>query len=194
VNFFQTYAKELFSLLVPIVAWGLKRAFQAKAKLVLATPHRFTFLVQEPWRDETGKVKSPTQTVNTTSFLLKNTGSVSAKNVELVFNWKPLCLNYWPPRHTTEHIEPDNRYVLIFDSLAPNEVIGCELLSINYDNPDLVTARCEQCVSQTIEMYPQAVAKLWQIRTIQLLSFAGLGTVVYLILFLLQFLILKTPH
>ena len=191
--FLQTYAKELFSLFVPLFTWGINRFFKAKAKLVLGNPHRFTYLVQQPLINPQGEVISPTQKVETTSFHLKNDGAETAKGVELVFNWKPACLNIWPSRHMTEHIESDNRYVLMFDNLAPDEVIGCELLAVNSGLPELIIARCEQCVAQPINMYPQPIAKPWMSRVIIFLGLLGLGTVVYFVLLLLQFLILKTP-
>ena len=110
-----------------------------------------------------------------------------------MFNWKPLCLNVWPSRHFEEHTEADNRYIIIFDSLAPNEYVGCELMSINFELPILVTVRSDQCVAQSINMYPQPVASNLQRRIRAGLQLAGLALIVYLIILLLQFLVLKTP-
>jgi hypothetical protein len=194
MSFFQTYAKELVSLAVPFVTWALARFFRAKAKLILANPHSFTFLVQEPLLDQNGNVITPTQTVRTSSYLLKNTGSETAKNVELVFNWKPRCINIWPTRHITEHIEPDNRYVVMFDSLAPYEFVGFELLTINAEVPALITARSEQCVAKSVEMYPQPIVKPWLSRLLVFLLLVGAGTVIYVALLSLQFLLLGTPY
>jgi hypothetical protein len=194
MSFLQTYAKELVSLTVPFVAWALARFFRAKAKLVLASPHSFTFLVQEPLRDPDGNVVRPTQSVRTVSYLLKNTGSEPAKNVELVFNWKPLCINIWPSRHITEHTEVDNRYVVVFDSLAPGEFVGFELLTVNADAPALITARSEQCVAKSVEMYPQQVIKPWLGRLLGLLVLVGAGAAIYIALLALQFLLLGTPY
>jgi len=193
MTFIQTYAKELVALLVPLITWVLNRKFRAKAKLRIANPHGFTFLVQQPLLDAQANQVSPTQTVHTSSYILINEGTVPARNIELVFNWRPPCLNIWPPRHTTEHIETDGRYVLMFESLAPNEFVDFELLSINLNLPQVVTARSDQCVAQNIFMYPQPVAKPWQRRLFVALAFAGLALVIYLLLLLLQYLVLKTP-
>jgi hypothetical protein len=194
VDFLRIYAKELVSLLVPFIAWGLARFFRTRAKLVLANPHTFTFLVQEPLRDAQGNEISPTQTVRTVSYLVKNTGSEPAKNVELVLNWKPLCINIWPSRHITEHIEPDRRYVVILDSLAPNEFVGLELLSVNAEVPELVTVRSEECIAKRVEMYPQPLVKPWLARTAAIMMLAGTGVVIYLTLLVLQFLLIGTPY
>lgn len=194
MSFLQTYAKEIVSLVVPFVAWALGRFFKTKAKLILANPHSFTFLVQEPLRDPEGKILQPTQTVNTVSYLLKNTGSEPAKHIELVFNWKPLCINIWPSRHITEHVETDNRYVVMFDSLAPNEFVGFELLNVNSESPALLTARSEQCVAKPVDMYPQQVVKPWVARAAGALMLAGVGAAIYLALLVLQFLLVGTPY
>jgi hypothetical protein len=193
MTFFETYGKEIVSLLVPILTWMLNSVFKAKAKLQVALPHQFTFLVQQPLIDAEGKQVSPTQTVKTSSFIIRNAGREPASKVELVFNWKPMCLNLWPVRHYEDHVEPDNRYVLIFDSLAPNEVLGVEVLSVNYDLPNLVTVRSAECIAQNINMYPQPVVSQ-SVRVIATVLMAlGLATAVYLAIILVQFLVLKTP-
>lgn len=190
---FQTYGKELVALCIPLITWMLNTFFRAKAKLLLASPHTFTFLVQQPRVDQNGNQISPTQTVHTRSLMLWNSGREVATKVEWVFNWKPLCINVWPPRHFEEHTESDNRYVMIFDSVAPNEHLGCEIFSINSDLPNLLTVRSDQCVAQTINMFPQPVMPNWQRRISILLTLAGLALVVYALLAGLQILVLKTP-
>ena len=193
MTFFETYGKEIVSLLVPILTWMLNGVFKAKAKLQVALPHQFTFLVQQPLINAEGNQVSPTQTVRTNSFIIRNAGREPASKVELVFNWKPMCLNLWPVRHYEEHVEPDNRYVLIFDSLAPNEVLGVEVLSVNYDLPNLVTVRSAECIAQNINMYPQPVISQ-SVRVIAtVLRALGLAAAVYLAIVLVQFLVLKTP-
>lgn len=189
----QTYAKEIVSLLVPLITWALNRFLKGRARLRLAQPHSFTFIVQEPLRNPQGNVVRPTQTVQTRSFMLQNDGRETAMKVELVFNWRPMCINLWPSRHVTEHVEPDGRFVLLLESLAPGEVLGCEVLSVNVDAPELITARSDQAIGQRVNMYPQPVVS-HGIRTLAgALMFVGLGTSVYAAIVLLQFLVLKTP-
>lgn len=193
MTFVEIYGKEIVSLLVPVLTWLLNNLFKAKAKLQVALPHQFTFLVQQPLIDEEGGQVSPTQTVKTNSFIIRNAGREPASKVELVFNWKPMCLNLWPVRHYEEHIEPDSRYVLLFDSLAPNEVLGVEVLSVNYDLPNLVTVRSAECIAQSINMYPQPVVNQPARVIAKVLMALGLAAAVYLTIVLVQFLVLKTP-
>ncbi len=193
MTFFETYGKEIFSLLVPVVTFLLNRHFKSKAKLLVALPHQFTFLVQQPLLNEKGEVISQTQTVKTNSFIVRNAGRESATKVELVFNWKPMCLNLWPVRHYEEHVESDKRYVLIFDNLAPGEALGLEVMSVNIDLPSLVNVRSEQCIAQNINMYPQpVVSNAVRVAATGFMAL-GLGAAVYLAIILVQFLVLRTP-
>ena len=182
MSFLQEYSKELLTLLVAFITWGLNTYFKPKAKLILANLHGFVFLVQEPLKDPNGNLISPNQTVRTISFLLKNTGKETATKVELVFNWKPLCINFWPTRHFSEHSASDGRYVVIFDNLTPNEFVGFELLSVNKDLPALIIARSEQCVAQFVNIFPQQVLNPWLYRLAAALMIIGFCTVVYLTL------------
>lgn len=190
----QTYAKEIFALFVPLFTWILNNWFRDKAKLQLARPHGFTFLVDEPLKDPEGNVVSHKQTVHTVSHVITNSGRETATDVELVFNWKPLCINIWPARHYTEHTESDGRFVMLFDSLAPGEQIGFELLTINSELPNLVNARSNQCTAETIAMYPQPVLSPWKRKLAVFLLFAGIAFTVYAAVLILQFLVLSTPY
>jgi len=189
----ETYGKELVALAVPLISWALNTFFRRKANLLLAMPHRLTFLVQQPLLDAQGKQIKPSQTVETRSIVVWNSGRETATNIEWVFNWKPMCLNLWPLRHFREHVQADGRYVIIFESLAPREHIGCEVMSINYELPSLSTVRSDQCMARPIDMYPQPILPIWRRRANTLLMLAGIGILVYATLVLLQFLILRTP-
>jgi hypothetical protein len=193
VEIIKAYGKEIVALLVPCVAWALNYFFRAKAKIHFATPHQFVFLVQEPLRDAQGTVIQPSQTVYTRSLLIRNAGKVPVTGIEIVFNWKPMCMNIWPPRHYDELIEPDNRSTIKFDSLAPGEYFGLELLSVNNQLPEALTVRSDQCVAENIAMYPQPFVPAWKRRIAVGLLFAGLGLTVYILILLLQFVLLQTP-
>ena len=194
MDFVQTYAKEIVAILVPIITFGLNRIFRAPAKLQIANPHNFTFLVPQPLFDAQGQQISPNQTVHTSSFMLKNDGKETAENVEWVFNWKPACINIWMSRKYTEHVDQDGRYIMVFPSLAPGEYLGCELMAINAQNPQLIQVRSDQCVAQNITMYPQPVATNTQRRIFLVLVFAGLAAIVYWGIVLLQFVLQSPPR
>ena len=76
---------------------------------------------------------------------------------------------------------------MIFDSLAPDELTGFELLSINRELPCLVNARCDQCTATTIDMSPQPVYPAWKRRVDAMFILAGIAFMVYITILLLQF-------
>lgn len=193
MSFIETYGKEIVAVLVPILTWALNAFFRAKAKLQVALPHQFNFIVQQPLLDAEGKQTQPTQMVKTSSFIIRNAGREPATKVELVFNWEPMCLNLWPVRHYEKHTEPDKRHVLIFDSLAPGESIGVEVLSVNVELPNLLTVRSAECVAQSINMYPQPVVSNVRRVVAVFLMALGLAAAIYLAILLVQFLVLRTP-
>jgi hypothetical protein len=189
----QTYGKEIIALVVPAIAWVLNTFFRPRVRLKLSIPHVFTFLVQQPLIGPNGNVINPTQTVHTRSHLIFNEGREIATNVEIVFNWKPLAINVWPTRHFEILTEPDGRHILKFDSLAPGENVGCEALSLNSDLPALITVRADQGQAKSVEMYPQPVVPIWAMRLRIFLTLAGLASVVYWGIVIVQWLVLKTP-
>jgi hypothetical protein len=189
----ETYGKEIVALLAPVITWLLNTVFRTRSRLYLANPHSFTFLVPIPLLNPQGQQISPTQTVHTASFMLWNGGRETATKVEWVFDWKPPCLNVWPARHYVVYTETDGRSVIVFESLAPHEYVGCELMSINAALPNLLTVRSDQCVAQNVNMYPQPVVSNLQRRVYAFLRLAGIALIVYLAILLVQFLVLKTP-
>lgn len=125
---------------------------------------------------------------------MRNSGRETATKLEVVFNWEPMCINVWPLRHFETHRELDGRYVLIFDSLSPGEAVGCEVLSVNRELPMLVTVRCDQCVGQSIRMYPQPVVGKGVRAVAVALMALGLATAIYFSIIAVQFLVLGTPY
>ena len=193
MEFLRTYAKELVSLTVPVLSGLITWLTRNSVRLTYAMPHVFTFLVQQPLHNAQGNVVSATQTAHTQSVWFRNAGRAIAHNVEIVFNWKPMCLNIWPSRHFTESVEPDGRYVLTLATLAPREEFGFELLNINNKLPELITVRCDEGQGRLVRMYPQPAVARWRIRVALFLMFCGFVAVIYLLLIALQWLILKTP-
>lgn len=193
MSYVQTYGKELVALLVPFIAWFLNRFFQVKAKLNISSPHGFVFLVDKPIIDQAENNEKERLNVSTKSYILVNAGRVTLTNIEVVFNWKPMCINLWPIRSHKENIEDDRRCILLFNSMAPGEMIGLEILEISKKLPELVSARCDQCSARNVIMYPQpAVSNIARFVHAFLVAL-GLGAGVYLVILLIQFLVLQTP-
>jgi hypothetical protein len=187
------YGKEIVALLVPFITWVLNVGIKPRAKLIWASPHSFTFLVQEPLLDAQGNVLQPSQKVQTASIKVINTGRDTAHKVELVFNWKPPHMNLWPVRSYEEKSDGDHRHMLIFENLAPKEELGFEIMSINHDLPALLQIRSAECIATQVGLTWYASVPNWRIKTARLFVLLGFSAAIYWTVTLLQFLILKTP-
>jgi hypothetical protein len=187
------YGKEILSLVIAVVTWLARRSTKARAKLLFANPHTFTHLIPARAPVDENDAGSPGGNVPAQSFVLWNAGKETATNVEWTFNWRPASMNFWPSRRYTDHTASDGRYTVVFDSLAPNEVLGCEILAFNQPLPAVLQTRCDQCVSQTIRMYPQPITSPGMKRARAALSFLGLVLLIYLAFVTLQLVVLKTP-
>ncbi len=180
-------------MLVPVISWVLNRLNSRSVKLLKGTRHAHSFLVNQPLLNPQGQVVQPNQLAHTASVVLHNKGRATATNVELVFNYSPMCINFWPLRSYTEKVLADGRHVYKFDSLAPDEYVGVELLSINKDLPGLFNARCDQVVATDVRLVPHQVVAQWKIQAVLVLSLMGMAAAVYLLLVVLQILVLGTP-
>lgn len=193
MEFLQQYAKEIFALFVPVVTWLLNGRKRDEARLIRGVRHAHNFLINQPLFDPQGVQISPTQMARTASVVIHNVGKKTATNVEVVLNYKPMCVNFWPLRSKLEKPQDDGRSAYIFDSLAPGEVLGFELLSVNAELPALVHVRCDQGVATEVRLIQQQAAPPWKIRMIRGLMFVGTGATAYLLVLVVQFLVLKTP-
>lgn len=176
------HSKEIVALVTPLIAALVTRSIQPKAKLFHSVRHAFTYVIQEPIKNSEGQIIAPSQVVHVSSISVANSGKSTAKNVEIVFNWKPQYLNVWPLRHFTTLDHEDHRFSILVDSLAPREVFGVSLLSVNKDLPGLCNVRSEQATSVERLMQPQIVYPKWFNSLALLLAFMGLATTIYIAL------------
>ncbi|ERH60090.1 hypothetical protein O204_21070 [Pseudomonas simiae] len=194
MNFISAYGKEIVSLAVPILTWVLNSGFKARAKLVWASPHSFYFWVQEPLRNSEGEVLSPSQRVCTASIKVINVGRDTANKIELVFNWKPHYINLWPVRTYEQKTDQDGRHTLIFENLSPKEEIGVEIMSVNADSPALLQVRSAECIAKNVQLSWVGQMSTLRINVARMLLFLGASTLIYWLIVLVQFLVLRTPN
>ncbi|MGY2799886.1 hypothetical protein ACVWV0_004062 [Ewingella americana] len=192
MNFISQYGKEIFAFAVPFFTFLLNKYFKNSAKLEYGSLHSFSYLITEPLRSVDGDVISPTQTVHTQSYVIRNEGRESASSVEIIFNFRPMYINIWPSRHYDLKVDGEKRHIMVFDYLAPQEFIRCEIMSINRDLPDLISVRCKEGLGKMIGIYPQKTLSTSFINFIRLQIFVGMASSVYIILIILQWLVMKT--
>jgi hypothetical protein len=191
----ELFQKELISLLFALILALIYHFFRARAKLVWATPHGFTFLLSPSapavtTAPPTGPQPSAAQlpvpvpqnfNIFTGSIVISNTGRDPATGVEVTFNWRPDNYNIWPVRPYDIHLSPDNRFTLKFANLAPKEFFQIELISPNM-LPLVLSVRSRECVGKQIGMRPMVILQNWIIRTTWGLMFLGVASIIYLVI------------
>jgi hypothetical protein len=192
MNLLSQYGKEIFAIVLPVFTLVLNKFFKNGAKVCYGQLHQFTYLLDVPLLDQQGDVLLPTQTVHTQSYVFRNEGREPATKMEVVFNYPPQYLNIWPARHYEVKNDPDRRQIMIFDYLAPKEVIRCEVMSFNSGLPVILSVRCKEGIAQNITLSHQKVANPATINFVRILIFLGSVSLVYLVIVLLQWLLLKT--
>ncbi len=186
------YGKEIFAFIVPVFTLIINKYFKNSAKISYGELHQFTYLINQPLTNQEGEVVKSSQTVHTQSYVFKNEGREAATNMEVIFNYAPIYLNIWPSRLYTVKNDSEQRHIMVFDYLAPKEVIRCEVIAINTQVPMLLSVRCKEGLAQNIVLSPQKVFHPAFINCVRFLIFLGSVSLVYILVVLLQWLLLKT--
>ncbi|HDL8505635.1 TPA: hypothetical protein PXR55_000933 [Yersinia enterocolitica] len=192
MNILSLYGKEIFAFAVPVFTLLLNKFFKNSAKICYGALHEFTYLIQESLKNPDGEILREVQTVHTLSYVFSNEGREPATNVEIIFNYRPMYLNVWPSRHYELKVDGERRHIMVFDYLAPKEVIRCEMMSINSELPSLLSVRCKEGLAKKIGLYPQRIFNPLLINFVRVLIFLGSVSLVYLVIILLQWLLVKT--
>ena len=152
----EQFEKELISLGFALATALILYLFRARTELVYADLHQWVFLlpalpplpmIREGESPPPPPALAPTINVFTRSIIVMNLGRQPATEVQLVFNWRP-NFNIWPMRPNYVHTNPDGRFTLKFDSLAPKERFQVELI-VNAALPDLINVRSKECLGRT---------------------------------------------
>ena len=184
----QSYSKEAFAVVPVVLGFLINRVFRMKPKIFYSVRHASNYLVDEPLLDAQGNVLQPQQIVRTASIVSENSGLQAAKNVEYTFNWKPPIFTVFPGRaFTTEQTEM-GRWSIKLDSLAPGEVFGIDLMSINQDLPLISAMRSEEVSGKLITMVPQRELPTWVNGAAFAVLALGLITTLYLVALLIEWL------
>lgn len=187
----HNYTKEIVSISCVIFAFVLTQYFRPRAKLIYGARDETSLLVEEPLKDAEGNQIAARQILHTTSISLTNVGKETAKNVEITFNWKPQYLNVWPARHFEERTSQHDRHTIYLESMAPKEVFGIDIFSINQRIPEITAVRSDECEGKKVEMEPMVVQPKWLLSSIWILLIIGFISVVYAFLSAVQFLFFR---
>lgn len=185
--FYQTYSREIVSLLVPIIAAVVANIFRARAKLIWSEHISRVMLSEEFHHVEVGPPERRHLVIRTSSLFIQNLGRDAATDIEIVFNWRPQHFNIWPQRGFEERINPDGRQIIQLANLAPKEFLGMDLLTVNSEMPRLIQVRSKQGIAKAIATIQQPVLPKWKMGLVAYLMFMGAVATVFTIITLIQF-------
>lgn len=210
MEWFQQYAKEIVSALLPLISWLMQRKWRAKNKLVWAVAHQFTYLLPErnaspPSGAAIANPAAAQKTfatsdsgrlfnVHTQAIVIQNDGTDPVTAVEIVFNWAPQNWNLWPPRQfEVRENDKDRRYSIIFDSLSSGEYVSIQQLVAEGNLPEVLNVRSKEQVGRLVRIRPTKVVPLGVQKFMQTMFFMGIGLTCYLLIILVKTLVLQTP-
>jgi hypothetical protein len=173
-----SFQKEIISVVLSLVTTGILYLFRARAELIWASPHSWTFSITPP-AAPAGQPANVPFSIQTASIFIQNSGRLPATDVELTFNWEPQNLNIWPPRPFTTIKSPDGRFTMQFTNLAPKEFFQLELLA-SVQLPLLTTVRSKECTGKLVQMVPSRTLKQSVIYLRWTLLVLGMAVVIYL--------------
>jgi hypothetical protein len=188
IELLQTYSKETFALVAVCFGFMMNRIFRLRPQLFYSVRHSSNYVVDQPLLDSEGKVLLQKQMVSTASIVSENAGLRAAKSVEFTFNWKPPIYTVFPGRAFDAEDTSMGRWSIKLDSLAPGEVFGIEIMSINQELPYLTAMRSEDAAGKLITMVPQRQFPAWFNRSVVALVILGLTAALYLIALLVEWL------
>jgi hypothetical protein len=128
-----------------------------RARIHFAVTHGFSHTIR-PQQQTTPP--SPNIIVNTQTFTFRNSGRGVARDLEIVFDWKPLQYELWPQRSYREEHNPDGRLVLKVESLNPREFFAVEVIDTK-NLPSLLSVRCLDGQSRAVDMVPTRIFPMW---------------------------------
>lgn len=187
MNLIDAFQKELVSLGFALVTAFVLWLFRARTKIVWATPHQWTFLLNTAATPSSaqgaGAVPVPAQVpatfnVHTGSIVVFNEGRLPATELEVTFNWMPQNFNIWPVRPFETATSADQRFTLKFSNLAPRELFQIEMIS-SVALPAILNVRSKECVGKQINMRPMIIYKPWITAMLGTMVFFGFASVIY---------------
>lgn len=167
----------LIALFATVFGGIILRWFSANSKLSWSYLHGHTYLV--PFPANTQAESPPTdQLYETQSFYFYNAGRAPAKNIEIIFNFKPQHFELFPviPYKVSEN--PDGRTIVSIESLGHKESFNIEQIAAG-TLPTIINVRTESGQAVHKEFWFLPKPPKWHIWLIQGLAFLGILSLLY---------------
>lgn len=174
----ESVQTKLISLAVTALTALARRIATAKPNVKWGIFHGFTFTVRN---QNDGKF----QNIQTTSIFIQNIGRATADGIEVHFNYKPEHLQIWPTINYDTQTNPEGRYTVKIENIAPRESLSIEMLSL-VNLPIVLRVRTKNHEAKCVEMTHFQVPSKFKIGLIWALIWLGVFSIIQnLVIFLL---------
>lgn len=79
--------------------------------------------------------------ITSASHLVQNVGGAPAKDVQVVFNYKPNSISVWPQQAYVGEENPESRWLIRIPSIGPHENVTINSIMIGVDHPNILTVK-----------------------------------------------------
>lgn len=170
-------AKVVAPVVSALVAWGLARWSERRARLIVYMSHASAFAL--PLRDQ------PPMGVHTHAVVIRNVGRSTATNVRVPHFFLPNSYTLWPAIKCFEEEIPNSGKDIVIPSLVAgqqvtiNYLYGPPILAENVTDTSQI--RSDEGYARVITVLPTPLPSRWQVRFWQTLVLLGFITAVYLL-------------
>ena len=155
------------------------RIIRPKSKIIYGFPHAFTYFVKNKNKNQTKSAL-----FYTNSIWIKNSGRTTATKIQIILNYKPDHYEFSQAPQYLETENPDGRFIVTIDFLAPKEETTMEMLSSNKENPLILNVKFSNGVAKPYSMRFLQVFSNWVNYSFFALMLFGIFAIIF---FLIQF-------
>ncbi len=186
LQFVQNYAPQLVAAGLTLILGVIQWLFKPIVKLQWGLSHGFIHSLHPINREQEPPL--PAISVHTTSYIMINQGKKTAHNVVSTFNYQPASIEIWPQRDFETSVNPNGKYIIKFDTLAPKEQFSINLITIDRHAPDLLNVRCDEACGQQINIWPVRQWPQAFLYFLTMLLAFGVFATIYLFILFISFL------
>ena len=175
----NTLGGYIATIVVSLIVGYLSQFLKPRSKLLCWSPHNFYFDL---------KLQPTNVVLQTNSVTIQNVGRVAAENVEIIHQQKPDFFELFPARDFEEGTTANGEHVIKIKNIGPKEWVLMQLLSY-VTAPVLKNVRWKEGQAKWVAIQPQRVWPRWVNVSVTALLIIGAGTVVYVLVRGLMYLL-----
>lgn len=157
-------------VLLTAVIGMIGRYLSAKPRVVWGVSHQFAFNVGPRTEEATG-------IIYTRSLIVQNMGRAAARDINVIFNFKPNHYQLWPHQNYTTSDNPEKNHIILVPSLGKGNHFRIEMVSV-FDLPIAMTVRDSGGDRKQVDLRQVQQFPSWVYRMILALMVLGIFSLI----------------